>query len=80
MNVGVGETKFPDFSLLTHDNYRDILEIKKQDASLLKLEPAEIIITEMQTFPERPFSLRVTWRTSLALPAKCEVSSQTSTA
>jgi hypothetical protein len=38
MNVGVGETKFPDFSLVTHDNYLDILEIKKPDTSVLKLD------------------------------------------
>jgi len=36
MNVTVGKTKFPDFSLVTHDNYLDILEIKKPDTSLLK--------------------------------------------
>jgi hypothetical protein len=38
MNVGVGETKFPDFSLVTHDNYLDILEIKKPDTPVLKLD------------------------------------------
>jgi Domain of unknown function (DUF4263) len=36
MNVAVVETKYPDFSLLTHDSYLDILEIKKPSTSLLK--------------------------------------------
>ena len=38
MNIAVGNTKFPDFSLVTHDGYIDILEIKKPDTSLLKLD------------------------------------------
>jgi hypothetical protein len=36
MNVAIGNTKYPDFSLVTHDNYLDILEIKKPDTSILK--------------------------------------------
>jgi hypothetical protein len=36
INVTVVGTKFPDFSLLTHDSYLDILEIKKPGTSLLK--------------------------------------------
>ena len=36
MNIAVGTTKFPDFSLITHDNYLDILEIKKPNTVLLK--------------------------------------------
>lgn len=36
INVTVVGTKFPDFSLLTHDSYLDILEIKKPSTSLLK--------------------------------------------
>lgn len=38
MNLNIGNTKFPDFSLITHDNYLDILEIKKPDTTLLKLD------------------------------------------
>lgn len=38
MNVAIGKTKFPDFSLVTHDNYLDILEIKKPNTSLLKYD------------------------------------------
>jgi hypothetical protein len=38
MNVSIGNTKFPDFSLVTHDSYLDILEIKKPDTNLLKLD------------------------------------------
>jgi hypothetical protein len=38
LNVAVGETKFPDFCLVTHDNYLDILEIKKPDTALVKLD------------------------------------------
>jgi hypothetical protein len=38
LNVAVVETKYPDFSLLTHDSYLDILEIKKPSTSLLKLD------------------------------------------
>lgn len=40
LNVSIGETKFPDFCLVTHDNYLDILEIKKPDTNLLKLDPS----------------------------------------
>ena len=36
MNVAIGGTKFPDFALVTHDNYLDILEIKKPNTQLLK--------------------------------------------
>lgn len=36
MNIAVGGTKFPDFLLVTHDNYLDILEIKKPGTPLLK--------------------------------------------
>lgn len=36
MNIAIGNTKFPDFALVTHDNYLDILEIKKPDTPLLK--------------------------------------------
>lgn len=38
MNVSVGVTKFPDFSLVTHDDYLDILEIKKPTTNLIKLD------------------------------------------
>jgi len=36
LNVAVVETKYPDFSLLTHDSYLDILEIKRPSTPLLK--------------------------------------------
>src|SRR5437667_2758174 len=36
MNISIGNTKFPDFSLVTHDNYLDILEIKKPSTAILK--------------------------------------------
>lgn len=36
MNTAIGNTKYPDFSLVTHDSYLDILEIKKPSTSLLK--------------------------------------------
>jgi hypothetical protein len=36
MNVAIGTTKYPDFALVTHDNYLDILEIKKPDTRILK--------------------------------------------
>ncbi len=38
MNVSVGNVKFPDFSLVTHDNYLDIFEIKKPTTNLIKLD------------------------------------------
>lgn len=38
MNVAVGDTRFPDFCLITHDNYLDLLEIKKPDTPMLKLD------------------------------------------
>lgn len=36
MNIAIGNTKFPDFTLVTHDNYLDILEIKKPSTAILK--------------------------------------------
>lgn len=36
MNVAIGGTKFPDFVLVTHDNYLDVLEIKKASTQLLR--------------------------------------------
>jgi Domain of unknown function (DUF4263) len=36
MNISIGNTKFPDFSLVTHDNYLDILEIKRPSTDILK--------------------------------------------
>ena len=38
MNIAIGNTKFPDFSLVTHDSYLDILEIKKPSTPLIKLD------------------------------------------
>lgn len=38
MNIAIGGTKFPDFSLVTHDSYLDILEIKKPNTPLLKFD------------------------------------------
>jgi Domain of unknown function (DUF4263) len=38
LNVSIGDTKFPDFCLVTFDNFIDILEIKKPDTGLLKLD------------------------------------------
>jgi hypothetical protein len=38
LNVAIGDTKFPDFCLVTHDNYLDLLEIKKPDTPMLKLD------------------------------------------
>lgn len=35
MNIGIGNTKFPDFSLITHDGFLDILEIKKPNTNLI---------------------------------------------
>jgi len=36
MNIAVGNTKFPDYSLVTFDGFLDILEIKKPQTILLK--------------------------------------------
>ena len=38
MNTIVGGTKFPDFALVTHDNYLDVLEIKKPNTQLLNYD------------------------------------------
>ena len=38
MNTAIGGTKYPDFSLVTHDSYLDILEIKKPSTGLLKYD------------------------------------------
>lgn len=36
MNVIIGGTKYPDYSLVTHDGFLDILEIKKPSTPLIK--------------------------------------------
>ncbi|HQQ95753.1 MAG TPA: DUF4263 domain-containing protein [Cyclobacteriaceae bacterium] len=36
MNVALGNTQLPDFCLVTHDNFLDILEIKKPSTELIK--------------------------------------------
>jgi Domain of unknown function (DUF4263) len=36
LNTSIGDTKFPDFLLVTHDNYLDVLEIKKPNTPILK--------------------------------------------
>lgn len=36
MNISVGKTKFPDYSLVTFDGFLDILEIKKPNTTLIK--------------------------------------------
>ncbi len=36
MNISVGNTKFPDYSLVTFDGFLDILEIKKPNTVLIK--------------------------------------------
>lgn len=38
MNVAIGDMKFPDFLLVTHDNYLDVLEIKKPNTPILKAD------------------------------------------
>jgi len=38
LNISVGSTKLPDFSLVTHDNFLDILEIKMPSTPLIKLD------------------------------------------
>lgn len=36
LNIAIGETRFPDFLLVTHDNYLDVMEIKKPNTMILK--------------------------------------------
>lgn len=38
LNISIGTMKFPDFTLVTHDNYLDILEIKKPTTTIIKLD------------------------------------------
>jgi hypothetical protein len=38
MNIAIGNTKYPDFALVTYDNYLDILEIKKPDTPILRAD------------------------------------------
>lgn len=38
INVSLGNTKYPDFVLVTHDSFLDILEIKKPNTSLVKFD------------------------------------------
>ena len=40
MNVSLGGTKYPDFAIVTHDGYLDILEIKKPSTPLIKKDPS----------------------------------------
>jgi hypothetical protein len=39
LNIAIGDMKFPDFLLVTHDNYLDVLEIKKPNTPILKEDP-----------------------------------------
>jgi Domain of unknown function (DUF4263) len=39
LNVAIGDMKFPDFLLVTHDSYLDVLEIKKPNTPILKADP-----------------------------------------
>lgn len=36
LNIAIGDTKFPDILLVTHDNYLDVMEIKKPNTPILK--------------------------------------------
>jgi hypothetical protein len=40
LNIAIGDMKFPDFLLVTHDNYLDVLEIKKPNTPILKADPS----------------------------------------
>lgn len=39
LNVSLGGTKYPDFALITHDQYLDVLEIKRPRTLLLRQDP-----------------------------------------
>ncbi|HBB89517.1 MAG TPA: hypothetical protein DC047_18080 [Blastocatellia bacterium] len=36
LNTAIGDTRFPDFLLVTHDNYLDVMEIKKPNTQILR--------------------------------------------
>lgn len=38
LNTAIGDTRFPDFLLVTHDNYLDVMEIKKPNTPILKAD------------------------------------------
>jgi len=38
LNTAIGDTRFPDFLLITHDNYLDIMEIKKPNTTILRAD------------------------------------------
>jgi hypothetical protein len=38
LNTAIGDTRFPDFLLVTHDNYLDVLEIKRPSTVILKAD------------------------------------------
>lgn len=38
LNVAIGDTKYPDFILITHDSFLEIMEIKKPQTNLMKLD------------------------------------------
>ena len=38
LNVGIGDTKYPDFILISHDSYLEIMEIKKPQTVLMKYD------------------------------------------
>jgi hypothetical protein len=40
MNVAIGNNKYPDYLLVTYDNFLDILEIKKPSTPLIKPDPS----------------------------------------
>lgn len=40
LNTAIGDTRFPDFLLVTHDDYLDVMEIKKPTTNILKSDPS----------------------------------------
>lgn len=38
LNTTIGDTRFPDFLLVTHDNYLDVMEIKKPNTQILRAD------------------------------------------
>jgi hypothetical protein len=38
LNTTIGDTRFPDFLLVTHDNYLDVMEIKKPNTPILRAD------------------------------------------
>ena len=60
LNVGIGQTRFPDFLVITRSGFLDVVEIKTPSTPLLQLDPGRgfycwsremgVAISQMETY------------------------------